>query len=145
MANGRPLVIFVFMGFLYEKMIDNARKAVFSLYCLANFFQNFGPNTTTFIVPGEAFPTRYRSTAYGISAASGKLGAIISQVVFAVLKKHNDDFRAAYIGHMFKVFALLMLTGLFATFLIEETKGRTLEGTSILYDFSIPQLTYLPM
>jgi len=37
-------------------------------------------------VPGEAFPTRYRSTAHGISAASGKLGAIIAQVGFARLK-----------------------------------------------------------
>jgi hypothetical protein len=36
----------------------------------------------TFIVPGELFPTRYRSTAHGISAASGKVGAIIAQVVF---------------------------------------------------------------
>lgn len=54
------------------------------LYCLANFFQNFGPNTTTFTVPAETFPTRYRSTAYGIAAASGKLGAILAQgVVFA--------------------------------------------------------------
>lgn len=49
---------------------------------MANFFQNFGPNTTTFIIPGEVFPTRYRSTAHGICAASGKLGAIIAQVSF---------------------------------------------------------------
>ena len=43
------------------------------------FFLNFGPNATTFVIPGEVFPTRYRSTAHGISAALGKLGAIISQ------------------------------------------------------------------
>ena len=38
-------------------------------------------NTTTFIIPGEVFPTRYRSTAHGISAASGKFGAIIAQIM----------------------------------------------------------------
>ena len=43
--------------------------------------QNAGPNTTTFVIPGEIFPTRYRSTAHGISAGSGKLGAIIAQVM----------------------------------------------------------------
>ena len=59
------------------------------LYCLANFFQNFGPNTTTFIVPGEVFPTRYRATAHGISAASGKLGAVISQLVFTATGSVN--------------------------------------------------------
>jgi len=33
-------------------------------------------------VPGEAFPTRYRSTAHGICAASGKLGAVVAQLGF---------------------------------------------------------------
>ena len=61
------------------------RGAFIFLYCLANFFSNFGPNTTTFIVPGEVFPTRYRSTCHGISAASGKLGAIVAQVLFSTL------------------------------------------------------------
>ncbi|KAF8753383.1 Phosphate [Rhizoctonia solani] len=109
-ASWADFIIFICMGFGYDKMIHTQRRQegfVF-LYCFANFFQNFGPNTTTFIVPGEAFPTRYRSTAHGISAASGKLGAIIAQVDFA----------------------LFMLTGLFATFLIPETKGRTLEDLS---------------
>ena len=62
-----------------------------ALYCLANFFQNFGPNTTTFVVPGEVFPTRYRSTAYGISAACGKLGAVIAQIMLAAVGNRFDD------------------------------------------------------
>ncbi|QRV90022.1 Sugar (and other) transporter [Ceratobasidium sp. AG-Ba] len=124
-------IIFVCMGFGYDKMIHTtaaAKKAFVFLYCMANFFQNFGPNTTTFIVPGEAFPTRYRSTAHGISAASGKLGAIIAQVGFARLKDIGGP--GAFIKHILEIFALFMLTGLFATFLIEETKGRTLEDLS---------------
>jgi hypothetical protein len=52
------------------------------LYCSANFFQNFGPNVTTFVIPGEVFPTRYRATGHGISAACGKLGAIVAQIIF---------------------------------------------------------------
>lgn len=55
--------------------------------------QNFGPNTTTFVVPGEVFPTRYRSTAHGISAASGKFGAIIAQVcpLFSIRKSEKSN------------------------------------------------------
>lgn len=124
-------IIFVCMGFGYDKMVHGtaaAKKAFVFLYCLANFFQNFGPNTTTFVVPGEAFPTRYRSTAHGISAASGKLGAIIAQVGFARLKDIGGT--NAFIGHILEIFAFFMLTGLFATTLIEETKGRTLEELS---------------
>ena len=75
-------------GFAYNKLVESSggKVAFVVLYCLANFFQNFGPNTTTFIVPGEAFPTRYRATAHGISAASGKLGAVIAQLTFQKLK-----------------------------------------------------------
>lgn len=88
------------MGFGYDKLISSGggTKAFVFLYCLTNFFQNFGPNTTTFIVPGEAFPTRYRSTAHGISAASGKLGAIVAQVGFARLKDIGGT--NAFVKHM---------------------------------------------
>lgn len=59
---------------------EPGQYAFIFLYCLANFFLNFGPNTTTFVIPGEAFPTRYRATAYGICAACGKMGAIVAQL-----------------------------------------------------------------
>ncbi|KAF5367177.1 hypothetical protein D9758_004043 [Tetrapyrgos nigripes] len=126
-------IIFVCMGFGYDKMTgpnvnDNAKNAFVFLYCLANFFQNFGPNTTTFVVPGEAFPTRYRSTAHGISAASGKLGAIVAQVGFARLKDIGGTNK--FVKHILEIFAFFMLTGIFSTLLIPETKGRSLEELS---------------
>jgi hypothetical protein len=65
------------------------------LYCLANFFQNFGPNVTTFVIPGEVFPTRYRSTGHGFSAACGKLGAIVAQVIFF---KRADAIQTMYVS-----------------------------------------------
>jgi PHS family inorganic phosphate transporter-like MFS transporter len=88
-------------GFGYRKLTEthtNSKWFTF-LYCLANFFQNFGPNTTTFVIPGEIFPTRYRSTAHGISAASGKLGAVIAQVGFQRLRNIGGTNR--FIGHMY--------------------------------------------
>ena len=93
-------ILFVIMGFAYDKLTSTSggTKAFVFLYCLTNFFQNFGPNTTTFIVPGEVFPTRYRSTAHGISAASGKLGAIVAQVGFAQLR--NIGGTNAFVKHM---------------------------------------------
>ncbi|KAG8794433.1 Inorganic phosphate transporter pho84 [Ceratobasidium sp. 428] len=124
-------VIFVCMGFGYNRMIHTtpaAKKAFVFLYCLANFFQNLGPNTTTFIVPGEAFPTRYRSTAHGISAASGKFGAIVAQLGFAFLRNNTNS--GVFVQRILEIFAIFMLTGFFATFLIEETNGRTLEELS---------------
>ncbi|ESK89295.1 inorganic phosphate transporter [Moniliophthora roreri MCA 2997] len=123
-------ILFIIMGFGYDALTKTpgATKAFVFLYCLANFFQNFGPNTTTFIVPGEAFPTRYRSTAHGISAGSGKLGAIVAQVGFARLKDIGGTNK--FVKHILEIFAFFMLTGIFATLLIPETKGKTLEELS---------------
>ncbi|GAA6001461.1 hypothetical protein JCM10207_006677 [Rhodosporidiobolus poonsookiae] len=116
------------MGFGYHKLKDNAVGAFVFLYCITNFFQNFGPNTTTFIIPGEVFPTRYRSTAHGISAASGKFGAIIAQIMAFKLKDRGG--KNAFVPHLLEIFALFMLTGIFSTLLLPETKGKSLEDLS---------------
>jgi PHS family inorganic phosphate transporter-like MFS transporter len=119
------------------------------LFCLGNFFQNFGPNVTTFVVPAEIFPTRYRTTAYGITAACGKLGAILSQVMLAGLEKRPSQESGVWVKTLyvscrialrkamrltralrFPVYALFMFTGLLSTCLIPETKGVTLEDIS---------------
>ncbi|WWC58526.1 phosphate:H+ symporter [Kwoniella dejecticola CBS 10117] len=123
-------VLFIIMGFGYDKILStgSGKKAFVFLYCMANFFQNFGPNTTTFVIPGEAFPTRYRSTAHGISAASGKLGAIVAQVGFS--RMINIGGKNKFLKHILEIFALFMLTGIFSTLLLPETKGRTLEDLS---------------
>merc|ERR1712136_199444 len=54
-----------------------------ALYFICGFFQQFGPNTTTWLLPAELFPTELRALSHGISAGTGKLGAIISGVVFS--------------------------------------------------------------
>ena len=69
---------------------ESKTKAFVALYCLANFFTNFGPDVTTFIVPGNVFPTRYRPTAHGIAAASVKLGAIVAQIIFKVYQSNTS-------------------------------------------------------
>ena len=123
-------IIFTIIGSTYKHL---SQGSLLALYVLAQFFFNFGPNTTTFIVPGECFPTRYRSTGHGLSAACGKIGAIVAQVIAYPLmsigadpdcKGHNCS---PWLDHLMQIFALFMLCGLFVTFLIPETKGRTLE------------------
>lgn len=96
-------ILFCIIGFGYHVIPTGG---LFALYCLCNFFQNFGPNTTTFIVPGEVFPTRYRSTAHGISAGSGKIGAIVAQAMSGALK--NNGGTNAWINHLMEIFALFM-------------------------------------
>ena len=56
------------------------------VYGISYFFAEFGPNITTFVLPGELFPTRLRATGHGISAGVGKLGAFIGVFMFPVLQ-----------------------------------------------------------
>ncbi|KAK0941604.1 acid phosphatase pho5 [Friedmanniomyces endolithicus] len=120
-------VIFCIMGFGYHKIGQNGLLAC---YVIAEFFFNFGPNSTTFIVPGECFPTRYRSTSHGISAASGKIGSIIAQVCIGTLRTRGGATKAnpnPWLNHVLEIYALFMLGGVFTTLLIPETKRKTLE------------------
>ncbi|GAN09797.1 phosphate transporter [Mucor ambiguus] len=121
-------IMFIILGFGYEKILATSQVLFIVLYTITQLFFNFGPNTTTFIVPGECFPTRYRSTAHGISAASGKVGAIVAQVGFGLLKDIGGTNK--WINHLLQIFAFFMLTGLASSFLIPETKGKSLEELS---------------
>lgn len=121
-------IILCIMGFGYHKI---GEKGLLACFVLAQFFENFGPNTTTFVVPGESFPTRYRSTAHGLSAASGKVGAIIAQTCIGTLQNHNcardGKKKGCWLNHVLEIFALFMLLGVFTSLLIPETKRKTLE------------------
>lgn len=95
------------------------------LYGLTLFFANFGPNSTTFIVPAEIFPARFRSTCHGISAAAGKAGAIIAAFVFQIYTQDDDGIKKVLLA-----LAGVNMIGFFFTFLVPETKGRSLEEIS---------------
>ncbi|KAJ4841594.1 putative inorganic phosphate transporter 1-9, partial [Turnera subulata] len=107
-------------------------KGFLVLYGLTFFFANFGPNTTTFIVPAELFPARFRSTCHGISGAMGKLGAFFGTLGFLwASKNHEDDGNLPTIGKMRGALyglGVVCLLGMVVTyFFTRETKGRSLE------------------
>ncbi|KAK0641601.1 major facilitator superfamily domain-containing protein [Cercophora newfieldiana] len=132
-------ILFAVMGFAYFKLSSNALLAI---YVLAQFFFNFGPNATTFIVPGEVFPTRYRSTSHGISAAAGKIGSIIGQGAIAPLRTRGavpGGNANPWLNHVLEIYALFMLLGIGTTTLIPETKRKTLEELSGEDDYTMAQ------
>lgn len=55
--------LFIIVGVCFVTLIDSPfSAAVIVLYVLCNLFFNFGPNTSTFTISAEVFPTKYRCT-----------------------------------------------------------------------------------
>lgn len=50
---------------------------VFTGFFIFNFSMNAGPNSTTFLLSGEVFPTSIRASGAGLSAAIAKSGAVL--------------------------------------------------------------------
>jgi PHS family inorganic phosphate transporter-like MFS transporter len=85
------LIGFVLMGacFAVIGLVPGMTTAVapfLIVYGISYFFTEFGPNVTTFVLPGELFPTRVRATGHGISAGIGKFGAFVGVFLFPVLQ-----------------------------------------------------------
>ncbi|XP_075492112.1 inorganic phosphate transporter 1-4-like [Primulina tabacum] len=133
------MTVFMFaLAFPYNHWTHPDNRIGFvAMYSLTFFFANFGPNATTFVVPAEIFPARLRSTCHGISAASGKLGAIIGAFGFLYLAQNQDPKKAdagypAGIGvkNSLILLGVVNLLGLLFTFLVPESKGKSLEEMS---------------
>ena len=93
------------------------------LFGASYFFTEFGPNTTTFVYPAEIFPVNVRTTAHGISAATGKLGAFAGAYLFPVMLASSWGLRGAEI-----VAGVVCVLGLgLSMWLLPEPKGLTLE------------------
>jgi MFS transporter, PHS family, inorganic phosphate transporter len=94
------------------------------VYGISYFFAEFGPNVTTFVLPGELFPTRLRATGHGVSAGVGKLGAFIGVFLFPVLQ-HALGLRGTLL-----LTAGVSALGALLTLVLPEPAGRTLEEIS---------------
>lgn len=122
-------VIFAILAGCYNLLIENSMPAFIFLFTLAQLFQNFGANATTFIIPGEVFPTKVRASAHGISAASGKAGAIIASFAFNVLVETGDTKpgQHAFLPQTLGIFSAVMFLGFVVTFFwVPESKGKDL-------------------
>ena len=59
---------------------------VFGGFMLFNLSMNWGPNSTTYLLSGEVFPTHIRATGAGFAASVAKLGAVVGTFFFPTLQ-----------------------------------------------------------
>jgi PHS family inorganic phosphate transporter-like MFS transporter len=88
------------------------------------FFIEFGPNTTTFVLPSEVFPVSQRTTGHGVAAGIGKLGAFVG--VFLVPQLQS----AIGLRGMLVVAGGFAGAGLLLTRLLPEPARQNLEDVS---------------
>lgn len=102
-----------------------------ALYALNYFFTEFGPNTTTFVLPAEIFPIGVRTTGHGIAATTGKIGAAVGTFSFPLLQA-----KFGLPGPMWLA-GLCCLGGIAITWLfLPEPNGLDLEEASRDHAFS---------
>lgn len=89
-----------------------------AMYFLSSFFNQFGPNSTTFLVAAEVFPTPVRASAHGFSAAVGKLGALLAAVLYNYITTEQKFYVVPWFG-----LAGMLLTMLF----LPDTTGLDLK------------------
>ena len=119
-------VLFGILGIWFDEMQKrNLAALLLVLYGLTFFFSNFGPNSTTFILPSETFPPEVRTTLNGFSAASGKAGAALGSYFFM-------PFNRLYgLPNTMLACAAVSLAGLLLTLAFVEDRRRSgMEGAS---------------
>lgn len=98
------------------------------LYFFSSFWNQFGPNCTTWLLASECFPTDIRSSYCGFNAAMGKVGAIIAGVCFSYV----DDRNKFYLSAAFGIFGAIV-----TIFFQPDTTGMDLEELDRLQKHAI--------
>jgi MFS family permease len=92
-----------------------------AVFGLSYFFIEFGPNTTTFVLPSEVFPVSVRTTGHGMAAGIGKLGAFVGVFLVPVLQVHIG------LRGLLAVAGISAILGFLVTTVLPEPAQRTLE------------------
>ncbi|KAL3798668.1 hypothetical protein HJC23_004419 [Cyclotella cryptica] len=74
-------LLYLIIG-IYWTALSSVQWLLLVLYAGTFFFANYGPNSTTFLLPSVTYSKECRSTLNGMSAAAGKLGALMGASVF---------------------------------------------------------------
>jgi MFS family permease len=120
-------ILFVVPAFAYNFFTRPQHIHAFqAMYFLSSFFNQFGPNSVTFLVAAEVFPTPIRATAHGFSAAVGKLGALLAAVLYNYIDTQTKFYVVPWFG-----LAGALLTWLF----LPDTTGLDLKEQERRWSF----------
>jgi MFS family permease len=98
---------------------------VFIGFFIFNLMMNAGPNSTTFLLSGEVFPTSIRASGAGFAAAIAKAGAVLGTFALPILQTSLGTSLLLLLLSVICLLAAAITYGLRI-----ETMGRSLEAVS---------------
>lgn len=114
------IVFGLIIGCAYDKL-TNIFPLFVVFYGLMMSFGNAGPGDMMGLVSSESFATPIRGTFYGLSAAIGKVGAVVGTETFTPIQKHKGN------NWTFIVAAICGLSGVLVTyFFVPQLKDEDL-------------------
>ena len=121
---GFGALVLAFFALFAVPALTASIGAFIAVFGLSYFFVEFGPNTTTFVLPSEVFPVYSRTTGHGVAAGLGKLGAFVGVFLVPALDAQFG------LRPMLAIAALAAGIGLLLTRLLPEPAQRTLRQVS---------------
>jgi PHS family inorganic phosphate transporter-like MFS transporter len=121
---GFPAMGAMFLMIALIPGVTSATTPFLLLFGASYFFAEFGPNTTTFVMAAECYPTSVRTTGHGISAGIAKLGAFMGVYLFPQISN------AFGLAGALKFAAGMALVGTLLTLVLPEPARRSLEDIS---------------
>ncbi|KAK7546893.1 major facilitator superfamily domain-containing protein [Phyllosticta citricarpa] len=129
-------ILFVVPAFHYEYYTTKEHIHEFqTMYFLSSFFNQFGPNSVTFLVAAEVFPTPIRATAHGFSAAMGKLGALLAAVLYNYIDTQTKFYVVPWFGLAGAILTWLFLPDTTGLDLKEQERRWTYIRTGREHDY----------
>ncbi|KAL4897664.1 major facilitator superfamily domain-containing protein [Aspergillus ambiguus] len=120
-SSATVCVLYAIWAGVSTPLAGTSTGGLMALFTLCQLVICVGPNCTTFLIPSEVFPTRVRGTAHGVSAAAGKVGAVITAFAFNTVRDRIG------LSGVLELFSGIMGLTALITAIIPETNGRTVE------------------
>ncbi len=84
------LVCLIF-GAIFNSLRVTDPSALYALFVIVGFFMQFLVNVTTFVMPAAVFRKEVRASFNGISAAMGKVGAVVGAFAFPAIGQSGSS------------------------------------------------------
>lgn len=94
---------------------DYSLLMIFCGFILFNFFLNFGPGITTYLLPAELYPTEIKATGHGLAASCGKIGAAVGTLLVPIMQFYTG------IYYTIGILSLTLLLGLVLTHILTQS------------------------